>query len=118
MSNWQATPSNIVPFRRPAERARSRNREEALSVIVPRVRALLAKGSRREIAGFPGTIVQIGEIEILAVHFHGGETQFIVTDGQTRTMSAHLDPIRPGKHLGGTVHISFWKRGPWESKLF
>ena len=92
MADLQAAQSNVVPFRRPAERARSRNRGEALSVIVPRVRTLIAKGSRIEIAGCPGTIVKMGEIEILAVHFHSGETQFI---DHRRSDADHVRPPRP-----------------------
>ena len=109
--------TNVVRMVRPAETARSRNRSEALAVIIPRIRELLAKGSSGEIAGLPAMIAHKGDITITSVRLPGGK-HFTIYEGQVRTMSGHLDPDPLGKYLDGTVHISSWKRGGWEAKLF
>lgn len=109
--------SNVIRLISPAKKARSRNREEALSAIIPRVRSLLNKGSNSEVAGLPAITSHIANISIVAVRLPGG-TYFTIMENKVRRMAGHLDPDPLGRYLAGTVHISFWKRGDWESELF
>lgn len=112
--------TNVIEFPNPKALARSRNRKEALGVIIPRLKALMAKG--------------VTEFGGLGLMFHSGfaggaETYFRVHDGTKILMTGHLNV--GGKYciIGGQtvivaneylpdVAIMSWKRGDWEVRLF
>lgn len=102
--------------RRPLHRLRSydaryRSAEETLAWLIPRLRDLLARAGVTD--SRPVSITHAG-LRIDSFLLSSGVT-FSIFDGSRKLMTGALDPEPAGNHLGGSVQISWWRRGAWES---
>lgn len=116
--------SNVVEFVRREAKARSRNRKEALSVIIPQLMKL--KEEAGPVTDFGGDVQSMREVKVadLCVYFSwmaeglnivvhtgaplGGPGQF------PRVFAVYLDINAPTS----SASVASWKRGDWEEKLF
>ena len=102
-----------------ADKARSRNREEALAVIVPRLRELMLSGAPGRTGGVECTTNQIGSLSLVFARSPAAtEIYFAIREAKQVHMTGYLDPVPPGRYLGGKVHVVTWYRGDWQSQLF
>ena len=124
--------SNLKQFRSAAELVVSRNREEALKAMAPRLIELAERvvydeatsgGAKPTIFVFaPGLMLMAFRHASLpgATHvdiWRSASTPSEVLMGE-KVFSAwlNLPPQAPGKYMDGKVHVASWKRG-WESAL-
>lgn len=91
----------------------------ALGVIILHVLGAVAKMGRevRHDAYHTGQRADSGPHTVETSRNPSG-LYFSVWVGRERMMAGYVNPIPPGKYLGGKVHIMTWRRGEWESGLF
>lgn len=95
------------------------SRNEALSVIEPRLRELIASGTPCPLGKLARTINQVGTLKLEFVRAPDSSVIYVmVREGGKRLFTAYLDPDPPGQHLGGKVRIVTWQRGDWKTRLF
>jgi len=115
--------SIVLQFVRPQDKAKSRGRNEALSVIVPRLRELYQQSTCLQDKE-NGRIFNQVTVDGLVLTFtpNSAGMYFRIDDyPQGRyalVMSGYLDPTPPGKYLNGKLHLMSWKRGDWITRLF
>lgn len=124
----------VNPTVSPAQLARSAHRNTALSAIVPQLRAIHARrkaeGLDKRMDGpmtmeeFRKHCTPISSRYFVRTVSHDGEGPdafyVAVMDAEYSgsVFTAWIDPVRPGKYLGGAVHVMSWRRGEWESAVF
>jgi hypothetical protein len=108
----------VTPFTLRKTLARSRKRNEALSVIVPHILGALAAYGRARRWGndIIGTRARKGQYVIESCAMQSGQ-YFAVWENNEGRMTGFINPDRPGRYLGGRVHVMTWQRGPWEADL-
>lgn len=103
---------------RAGSRARPKSRNDALSVIEPRLRELKATGTIGFLMGLSYTTNQVGNLKLEFVQEPDrGATYVSVREESKRLFTGYLDPEPPGRHLGGRVRVVWWQRGSWETRL-
>lgn len=101
-----------------ASKMRSDSRNEVLSVIEPRLRELMAKGTSGSLMRLTCTTNQVGRLRLELVQApESGIIYVSVREGRKRHFTGYLDPEPPGKYLGGEVRVVTWLRGNWETRL-
>jgi|GEM_PF-5338669 len=112
--------TNVIAFPNPKAVARSRDRKEALGVIIPRLKALMAQGCTefgglglRFHSGFDGGEavyfrVHVGPKILMTGHLNVAG-KYCIIDGQT---------VIVANEYIADVAIMSWKRGEWEARLF
>src|SRR5215207_11077392 len=119
MSLNNALSTDVIPFTPRKILARSRKRNEALSVIVPHILGALAayRRARRWGNDIIGTRARKGQYVIASCAIRSG-LYFAVWENDEQRITGFINPHRPGRYLGGRVHIIMtWQRGPWEADL-
>jgi hypothetical protein len=108
----------VTPFTLRKTLARSRKRNEALSVIVPHILGALAAYGRARRWGndIIGTRSRKGQYVIASCAIRSG-LYFAVWENDEQRITGFINPDRPGRYLGGRVHVMTWQRGPWEADL-
>ncbi|MDQ0512707.1 hypothetical protein [Ancylobacter amanitiformis] len=97
----------------------SRKREEALGVIIPRLKRLRSTAGAYGIAG--RVTFDIATVNDLTCHFHEtaeGIYFRVDADGDRRPlMTGYYDNRGRTAQTHGPVHVMSWRRG-WEDRLF
>jgi len=101
------------------EALKSRKREIALAVLVPRLRELQAQAQAyADQSGRPFEMSTRGGMQVMFDH-NGSGTYFGVRIGPELFMSGYFTPKGAGQYCSGTVDIMSWKRrSTWEHRLF
>ena len=105
--------AEIIPFTPRKTLARSRKRNEALSVIIPHILGALAAYGRagRWCDDIIGSRARRGRYVIESCAMQSG-LYFAVLENNERRMTGFINPVKPGRYLAGRVHIMTWQRGP------
>lgn len=112
--------TNVIAFKA-VDRARDRKRRVALTAIVPRIYQLIERYGEADEAsdGRPLKRAWYNEFCLTLTRTKSNGTFFCVYDTQTNNavLTGFLDPLTPGRYLGGSVEVLTWQRG-WERRLF
>jgi hypothetical protein len=97
--------------------ARGRNRNQALSVLLPHIMGVLQRyGSA---SNDRGIAVQQHAFDISAHKFPDAPGHCLsVYHNKQKVLSAYTGDYPNGNYLNKTVHIMGWKRGDWERDIF
>ena len=111
---------NVTLFRTRQEKACSRNRNEALGVLIPHLLGALAETGEK--VSYPPdpkihTLAQSCDLVLTSTPTVEG-LYFSVFHGRHRVLTGYLNPRDPGNYLDGKVHVMTWNRGEWQADLF